>query len=83
MLFVRFLFGLQIPDDLSVISFDDTEIARGYQPPLTSVSYRRYEEGQWAVKMLVDQIRYPYVERVQVIFDAELVERASCCPPRN
>ncbi len=73
--------NLKIPDDLSVISFDDTEIARGYQPPLTSVSYRRYEEGQWAVKMLIDQIRYPYVERVHVIFRAGLVERGSCCPP--
>jgi len=75
--------GLTIPDDLSVLSFDDTEIARSYDPPLTSVSYRRYEEGQWAVKMLVDQIRYPYLERVQVIFKAGLVERESCSTPRR
>ena len=75
--------GLSIPEDISVISFDDTEIARNYDPPLTSVSYRRYEEGQWAVKMLVDQVRYPYLERVQAIFKAGLVERASCVPPRR
>lgn len=75
--------GLAVPDDLSVLSFDDTTFAQTYTPPLTSVSYRRYEEGQWGVKMLVDQIRYPYLERVQVIFRAGLVERGSCCPPRG
>ncbi len=73
--------GLTIPDDLSVISFDDTEIARNHHPPLTSISYRRYEEGQWAVRMLVDQVRYPYLERLQVMFKADLIERDSCAAP--
>lgn len=75
--------GLRVPDDLSVISFDDTDFAQHYDPPLTSVSYHRYEEGQWALKMLIDQIRYPYVEKVQVMFHAELIKRASCAPPRS
>lgn len=73
--------GLSIPRDLSVVSFDDTEIAREYDPPITSISYRRFEEGQWAVKMLVDQIQSPYLERVQAIFTAELIVRESCAPP--
>lgn len=75
--------GLSIPEDLSVLSFDDTDVARKYHPPLTSISYRRYEEGQWAVKMLIDQIRYPYVERVHTLFNAELIERESCARPRG
>lgn len=70
--------GVRIPDDLSVISFDNTPVATGYNPPLTSVVYRRYEEGQWAVKLLVEQIRWPYIERAQTIFSADFIERASC-----
>jgi DNA-binding LacI/PurR family transcriptional regulator len=74
--------GLKIPADISVISFDDTEFAQRYSPPLTSVSYRRFEEGQWAVRMLVDQIRYPYIESVQTVFKADLIKRGSCAAPR-
>ena len=72
---------LRIPDDLSVISFDDTDVAQNFDPPITSVRYRRYEEGQWAVKMLIDQIRFPFIDRVQTIFRAELIKRASCATP--
>ncbi|MCA9914071.1 MAG: LacI family DNA-binding transcriptional regulator [Anaerolineae bacterium] len=75
--------GLQIPHDISVISFDDTRFAREYDPPLTSISYYRYEEGQWAVKMLVDQITMPYIEKMQMVFKAQFIERHSCAPPRQ
>lgn len=75
--------GIAIPDAMSIISFDDTQFAQDYDPPLTSIYYNRFEEGKWAVKMLIDQIRFPYLERVQTIFRAQLVERASCAPPRN
>lgn len=74
---------LCIPDDLSVLSFDDTDIARNYTPSLTSVAYRRYEEGQWAVRMLMDQIRCSSIERAYTIFKAELQIRESCAPPRR
>lgn len=73
--------NLTIPDDISVVSFDDTNIAREHEPPLTSISYDRYEEGRWAVKALIEQIRYPYIERVQIVFRAELVVRGSTAAP--
>jgi len=69
--------SLQIPQDLSIVSFDNTDIARNFTPPLTSVSYKQYEEGQWAVKILLDQIQYPYLQHSHVIFEAELVVRDS------
>lgn len=72
--------GLRIPEDVSVISFDDTRFAREYEPPLTSVSYHRYEEGQWAVKLLVDQITMPYIEKVHMVFQGQFIERESCAP---
>lgn len=74
---------LCIPEDVSVISFDDTRFAREYTPPLTSVSYYRYEEGQWAVKMLADQINMPYIDKVQMVFKGQFIERDSCAAPRQ
>jgi DNA-binding LacI/PurR family transcriptional regulator len=75
--------GLQIPKDLSLVSFDDTEVARQHTPPISSVSYRRFEEGQWAVKMLLEQLRNPYIEAVHTLFKGELIVRESSAPPRQ
>jgi DNA-binding LacI/PurR family transcriptional regulator len=75
--------GLNVPDDLSVISFDDTVAAQDFSPPLTSVSFARYEEGFWSVKVLVDHIRQPLMQHCQIVFRASLIERASCAPPRT
>jgi LacI family transcriptional regulator len=75
--------GRSIPGDLSVISFDDTEEARTFDPPLTSVSYPRYQEGFWSVKVLVERLRQPLMQSCQVVFRASLIERESCVPPRK
>lgn len=69
--------GLSIPKDLSIISFDNTDIAKNFTPPITSVAFKQFEEGQWAVKLVLDQIQFPYLKHSQVIFEAELVVRES------
>ena len=69
----------KIPQELSVLSFDNTDIARNAKPPLTSISYHFFEEGQWAVKMLLDHIRNPALERVHTYFKGELIERRVVC----
>jgi DNA-binding LacI/PurR family transcriptional regulator len=73
--------GRVIPDDLSVISFDDTQEAGSFDPPLTSVSYPRFQEGLWSVKVLVDHIRQPLMKSCQIVFRASLIKRDSCAPP--
>lgn len=75
--------GRSIPDNLSVISFDDTRFAQNYDPPLTSIAYPRYEEGFQAVKVLVEMIRNPGISFYQVVFNAELIKRNSCTHPLN
>lgn len=74
--------GWRIPQDVSVITFDNTDFALSYDPPLTTVAYQRLEEGQWAVKMVMDHIRQPALRRSYAIFDAQLIVRASCAAPR-
>jgi DNA-binding LacI/PurR family transcriptional regulator len=75
--------GRVIPDDLSVISFDDTQEARTFDPPLTSVSYPRFQEGLWSVKALVEHIRHTSIKSFQVVFHASLIKRDSCAPPKQ
>lgn len=75
--------GRVIPENLSVISFDDTQDARNFTPPLTSVSYPRYQEGLWSVKVLVEHIRQPLLKSCRIVFKASLVKRDSCAPPKR
>lgn len=72
--------GYTIPHRFSVISFDDTEEARTFEPPLSSVSYPRYHEGLWSVKILVERLCQPLMQSCQVVFRASLIERDSCAP---
>jgi LacI family transcriptional regulator len=49
--------GLRIPEDLSVVGFDNQElIAEGLRPVLTTVALPHYEMGAWAVETLTAQI---------------------------
>ena len=70
--------GLRIPDDLSVASFDDTQEAQNFDPPLTSIKFPRYQIGLWSVNTLVNKINNPLIESMQINFKCLLVERTSC-----
>jgi len=68
---------LSVPQDISVASFDNTKVAQTYKTPLTSIAYNHFKEGQWSVKMLLDEIRHPFIKRSQLEFDGELIVRQS------
>lgn len=46
--------GRQVPDDLTVTGYDDIPTAAIFVPPLTTVSQRAVEQGQYAARMLFD-----------------------------
>lgn len=46
--------GLRVPDDVSVVSFDDSDLASWLRPSLTSVALPHYELGRTAVAILLD-----------------------------
>lgn len=46
--------GLSIPGDLSVVSFDDSDVARWLHPGLSSLAIPHYEMGRRAVELLLD-----------------------------
>jgi LacI family transcriptional regulator len=74
--------GLGVPGDLSLISFDDTPIARFAVPPLTSVDQPIAATASRAVELIIDMQRGKELPDEPVIVPAALIERQStaACP---
>jgi LacI family transcriptional regulator, galactose operon repressor len=75
--------GLRVPDDLSVVGFDDLPQARWSPPPLTTVRQPLAEMGEAAARTLLQLIRgeTPDVPRMELA--TRLVVRHSSAPPRG
>jgi LacI family transcriptional regulator len=73
--------GVRIPEQLSVLGFDDTPMARFLNPSLTSVAQDKVEIGRQAVTLLLEQIKQGRPSRRIVTLRPKLVVRQSCAPP--
>lgn len=74
--------GLNVPRDLSLISFDDTPIARFAVPPLTSVDQPIAATASRAVELIIDAQRSAPLPDAIVVIPAGLVPRQSTAPVR-
>lgn len=70
--------GLAIPDDISIVGFNDSPLASYLKPALTTIRIPIYEMGVKATEMLIDQLQNPSEEICQVVLDSELIIRDSC-----
>jgi DNA-binding LacI/PurR family transcriptional regulator len=70
--------GLVVPDDVSVIGFDDIDLASYTVPRLTTVAQPHYEMGRRAVEMLVNRIEEPASPLQRETLETSLLVRASC-----
>jgi LacI family transcriptional regulator len=75
--------GLSVPEDLSIIGFDDTEQAVIVMPRLTSVRQPLAEMGRMGVSLLTRLIEGQRVEALRMELSTTLVERESTAPPRR
>jgi len=75
--------GIRVPDDLSVIGFDDIDLASFAIPPLTTVAQRMSQLGEAAITLLMNRLNgvAPDGEPQEVVLDSHLVIRDSCAPP--
>ncbi|MEQ1769889.1 MAG: LacI family DNA-binding transcriptional regulator [Devosia sp.] len=48
--------GLRIPEDVSIVGWDDTVVSQYLHPALSTVSHHPYEDGQMAAKLLLEAI---------------------------
>ncbi|MEU6412941.1 LacI family DNA-binding transcriptional regulator [Microbispora sp. NPDC046933] len=72
--------GLRVPEDLSVVGFDDTQVARMASPPLTTVRQPLREMGAVAVRTALRLAAGERVESHHVELATELVVRGSTAP---
>ncbi len=75
--------GLAVPEDLSVIGFDDSEHASLITPPLTTVRQPLAEMGRTAVNLLSRLLDGQRVETLHVELGTRLIVRGSTAPPRG
>jgi LacI family transcriptional regulator, galactose operon repressor len=75
--------GLRVPDDLSVVGFDNVPESALGDPPLTTVEQPIQELGREAVRLLVELIEDPTRPAARVILPTRLVVRQSCRPVRE
>jgi LacI family transcriptional regulator len=74
--------GLRVPDDLSIMGYDDQELARYTHPPLTTLLLPNYEMGRRAAEALIDVAAHGKPLRPMPIkIDGPVVERASVAAP--
>src|ERR1700733_3472016 len=75
--------GLRVPDDVSVVGFDDIQNSAYISPPLTTVRQPMQRMGEMAARTLLDRIeeRTKYV--AEIVIEPELVVRRSTARPRS
>jgi DNA-binding LacI/PurR family transcriptional regulator len=72
--------GLRVPDDVSVVGYDDSAFMNCTEPPLTTVRQPIDAMGRAAVDLLVAQIAGTVVTADELLFEPELVVRGSTAP---
>jgi len=74
--------GLSIPNDVSIVGFDDISFAELTEPPLTTIRLSRAELGQRTVEALMKNIDQPREPGREVRIPTYLIKRGSTAPPR-
>ncbi|WP_111977869.1 substrate-binding domain-containing protein [Algibacillus agarilyticus] len=70
--------GIRVPEDISVIGFDDIQLAEMYRPKLTTIKYPIHNMAEYAVELAITLAQGPdkYVDRTH-LFMPYLIERQS------
>jgi DNA-binding LacI/PurR family transcriptional regulator len=72
--------GRSVPEDMSVVGYDDTYIARLTDPALTTLHQPLFEMGKGAVLMAHAMLNRLPVDPIHRIFETELIVRESAIP---
>jgi DNA-binding LacI/PurR family transcriptional regulator len=74
--------GLRVPDDVSVVGFDDVPGSTLYDPPLTTIAQPVHEIGQRAIELAARRVATPDLPYEEVVFPTRLLLRGSTGPVR-
>ncbi len=70
--------GIDIPEDLALISFDDIAWAPSLRPPMTVVAQPVHEIGRVSARLLLERIEEPQASIKHVTLETRLIARSSC-----
>lgn len=73
--------GRRVPDDISVIAFNDHELAAHFEPPLTTVRMPNFRMGEEAVNLLLEAIDGQPSRDVMIEDEPQIIQRGSTAPP--
>jgi LacI family transcriptional regulator len=73
---------MSVPEDLSVVGFDDSVLARNAEIPLTSINAEQKEMGVTAVDLLYEKTQYREARpKRTIVVQPRIVPRLSTAPP--
>lgn len=75
--------GLKLPEDLSIITFNNSIMVKLANPPLTTIDVNSRQLGVEAASQLINLIEHPYMTATKIIVPHHLVERSSCQAPKE
>jgi LacI family transcriptional regulator len=77
--------GRAVPEELSIVGFDDIKVSAFVRPALTTVRQPIMELGRKAVELLLSMIKgqTPSDPCPRLVLEPELIIRDSCAPPRD
>ena len=75
--------GLHVPEDISIVGFDDISFASLSEPALTTVCSPRVEIGRRAFEALMLTVDKPHQMGIEVRVPTYLINRGSTAPPRS
>ncbi|QJD87463.1 LacI family DNA-binding transcriptional regulator [Cohnella herbarum] len=69
--------GISVPDQVSLISFDNTDLSQTIVPPLTSVDISKHEFAIEAVVRMLGCIKHPEAQPKNIYLQSKIIERES------
>lgn len=75
--------GLQVPEDISVVGFDDIATASMSSPPLTTIFVDRLALGAFGIQRLAERVRTPQIIPTYTEFAVTIIVRESTGPARK
>jgi LacI family transcriptional regulator len=75
--------GIEVPDALSVVGFDDTDHASASTPPLTTMAVDKVSMGRQAIHQLDYRMAWPDAARSCLVLSPRLIARGTVAPPNH
>jgi LacI family transcriptional regulator len=69
--------NVQVPEQFSVIGFDDLNFSKYLTPPLTTIQQPIFKKGKKAARLLIDQIEKKVTDPININLEPELIIRES------